>query len=478
MATLDEQRQRRRAEAERIMRNYDKKGRPVRYYSHKVGIAIFKYAIMYPIWGVLWVFAMFCFTGRRPFSHGWCGTGRMQAERRKRVNARVKSNFPRPLYRHKPKNHDPKSEGRYVIDEAALKRRRRLSFGADDQGQPQKLKGLLRRAKRTVLLGLGGTKPPLERSRLLELPAEIRALIWKYALGNRTIHLFYGEPVRRQPFVFPLKASLFPVRIRRVGRGGKVFRRLSCVECVHREIPTGWEDRHPLHDSCPDCGVLWNAFGECTGKVQWGNIPGALWSTSPSAKEMVSVVAVEREWKPLALLSTCRQIYKEAIDLLYSDNIFHFPLPNESHFSFPSIYPNPIQDFSNTILVQRFNRITRVSTTAFINSQLFGGLSDVLSQHLPGVHYLEIQAMMLHVRGLTVPDITGLLKLVREMRNRVPGVEVILRADLDSNVLAMLVNIELPEGVQVITVPNEVWERRATIFEGSHNIGHHNISPV
>lgn len=305
MATLDEQQ---RARNQRIMRNYDKKGRPMRYYSYKVGTAIFRYGIGYPIWGVLWVLTMFCFTGRPPFSHGWCGTGRRQAERRKGINMRVKSNLPRPLYRHKLQKHDPESGGHYAIDEAALNRRRRLSVGANDQGQPTKLKGILRRAKRAVLLGRGGTKPPLERSRLLELPAEIRALIWKYALGHRTIHLFYGEPIKRQPYVFPLKASLFPLRVRRAGKGGELVRRLSCVECVHRESPNGWENQHPLHGSCPDCGVLWNSFGECIGKVQWGDITDAGWSTRPSAKEMVSVVVVEREWKPLALLSTCRQM--------------------------------------------------------------------------------------------------------------------------------------------------------------------------
>ncbi|KAI1424203.1 hypothetical protein F5Y12DRAFT_466863 [Xylaria sp. FL1777] len=459
MATPDEQR---RAEIERIMRNYDKKGRPVRYYSHKVGTAIFRYAIGYPIWGILWVLTMFCFTGRPPFSHGWCGTGRIQAEQRKRVNTRVKSNVPRPLYRHKLQNHDPKSKGQYAIDEAALNRRRRLSFGANDQGHPKTLKRLLRRAKGAVLLGRGGTKPPLERSRLLELPAEIRALIWQYALGNRTIHLFYGEPVKRQPYVFPLKASLFPLRVRRAGRGGKVVRRLSCVECVHRQSPNGWENQHPLQGSCPDCGVLWNSFGECTGKVQWGDIPNVGRSTRPSAKEMVSVEVVEREWKPLALLSTCRQIYNEAIDLLYRDNTFHFPL---SYFLFSCMYPKPIQDFSNTILVQRLNRITRVSITAFINSPQFGGLSDVLTQHLPGLQYLELQVIMAHVEGRRGPDIPTLIKLVREMKNRVTGVRVILRAELDSNVLSML-DIELPDGVQVLTAPNEVRERRAMIFEG------------
>jgi hypothetical protein len=198
----------------------------------------------------------------------------------------------------------------YAIDEGALNKRRRLSFGADDELQPKKLQGLLRRAKRAVLLSRGGNKTPLERSRLIELPVEIRALIWKLALGNRTIHIFYGEPIKRQPYIFPLKPSLFPLRIRRARRGDKIVRRLSCVECVHRASPNGWENRHPLKHSCPDCGVLWNSFGECTGKVQWGGTPDAGWSTCPPADEMgkLDVVAVEREWKPLALLSTCRQM--------------------------------------------------------------------------------------------------------------------------------------------------------------------------
>ncbi|KAI1174469.1 hypothetical protein F4777DRAFT_553734 [Nemania sp. FL0916] len=466
-ATFNE---RQRAENERIMRNYDKKGRPVRYYSFKVGVAILKYAIGYPIWGVLWVFTMFCFTGRRPFSYGWCGTQRVLDGQRRRNDTRVKSNLPRPLYRHKLQNHDSKSKGPYVIDEAALSRRRRLSLGANDQGQPKKVKGvkgLLRRAKRAVLLGRRGTKQPLERSRLLALPAEIRALIWKYALGNRTVHLFYGEPVKRQPYVFPLKASLLPLRIKRV-RDGKLVRRLSCVECVHRESPYDWENLYPLHGSCPECGVLWNFYGEYTGKVQWGHIPDTGLGTRPSAKEMVSIVTMEREWKPLALLSTCRQFYNEAIDLLYSDNIFHFPLPHEdTHLSHSCMYPQPIQDFSNTILPLRLSRITRVSITAFINSPRFEGLSDVLTRHLPSLQYLELHAIMAYDRSLQGRDIrAALLKFVRDLRFRTTGVRVILRVGRDSGILPML-DIELLDQVQVITVPSEKWEMRATILEGS-----------
>ncbi|KAI1114775.1 hypothetical protein F5Y14DRAFT_152618 [Nemania sp. NC0429] len=463
MATPDEQRQR---EIERVMRNYDKKGRPLRYYSNKIGIAILKYGILYPIWysiwGVSWVFTMLCFTGRPPFRHvGWCGTGRMQAARRRWADARVKSNVPRPLYRHKRQNHDPESRERYTyaIDEAALNRRRRLSLGPNDQGQPKTLKGLLRRAKRAVLPGRGGTKPPLERSRLLGLPAEIRALIWQYVLGNRTIHLFHGEPVKRQPYVFPLKASLFPLRVRRARRGRELVRRLSCVECVHRESPNGWENQHPWHGSCPDCGVLWDSFGEWTGKMQWKDTPNAGWGTRPPAKEMVPVAVVEREWTPLALLSTCRQIYNEAIDILYSDNIFHFSLWHDDSSNFLSRYPEPIQDFSNTILVQRSNRITRVSITAFINCQLFGGLSSVLTQHLPGLQYLELRAIMDEFEGLRALNIAALLKFAREMRNGATGVRVILRVDRESDVLSML-DMELPDGVQIIKVPDVVREWR------------------
>ncbi|KAI0968496.1 hypothetical protein F4678DRAFT_201264 [Xylaria arbuscula] len=468
MATMEEQR---RAEIERIMRNYDKKGRPVRYYSFKIGTALFKYAIGYPIWGVLWVLTMFCFTGRPPFSYGWCGTGRLQAEQRKRITTRVRANLPRPLYRH------TKSKERYAVDEAALNGRRRLSLGEYDQEKPKKLKGLLSRAKQAVLLRRGGTKPPRERNRLLELPAEIRVRIWQFALGNRTIHIFYGEPVKRQPFVFPLKTSLFPLRIKHVKKSKRMIRRLSFVECVHRADPNGWENRHPLHSGCPDCGVLWNSFSECTGKVQWADTPDAGWTTSD---KMVSIVAVEREWKPLALLSTCRQIYNEAIDLLYSDNTFHFPLSYEnSHFSFSYMHSKSIRDFSNTILVQRLNRITRVSTTTFINSPKFGNLSDALAQHLPGLRYLELQALMAedHVWRHIGPDMAALPKLVREMRNRVTGARVILRADLDSRVLPVL-NFELPDGLEVITVPEEVWERRAMIVDRFRSVDRGNIGLV
>jgi hypothetical protein len=136
------------------------------------------------------------------------------------------------------------------------------------------------------------------------------------------------------------------------------------------------------------------------------------------------------------------------------------------------MHPKPISDFSSTILVQRLNRITRVSTTTFINSPQFEDLPNVLAQDLPGLQYLELQAIMVkeNVWTLPGPDIEALSKLVREMSNRVTGARVILRADLDNRVLPML-DIQLPDGLQVITVPDEVWERRAMIFERFQSIG-------
>ncbi|KAI0876101.1 hypothetical protein GGS24DRAFT_452543 [Hypoxylon argillaceum] len=454
------------------MRSSNKNGPPMRYYSQKLGLFILKYGVGYPIMGVLWVFTMLCFTGRPPFRDGYCGTGRREARLRKIIHTRMQLNLPRPLYRHRVQNHG--SSSRYAFDQAALNRRRRLSLGAGNEGQTKKLQGLLRRARRAVLLHRGWHKPPLERSRLLELPAELRALIWKYALGNRTIHIFYGMPIKRQPYVFPLKQSLFPLRIRRVRKDDKLIRRLCFVECVHRPSPNGWENRHPLDHGCLDCGVLWNLFGECTGKVQWEDTPDAGWSTCPPADEMgkPNIVAVEREWKPLALLSTCRQIYTEAIDLLYSDNTFHFPLPHaHSHYSLSQKHPEPIRDFSSTILAQRLNGITRIATTILVNSPHLEGLSNVLAQELPNLQYLELQAIMAEETDWVFPpaNVEALSKVVREMNNRVAGARVILRADLDSKVLSLL-DIPLPNGLQVIKVPDEVRESRAIIRERFQSI--------
>lgn len=66
-------------------------------------------------------------------------------------------------------------------------------------------------------------------------------------------------------------------------------------------------------------------------------------------------------------------------------------------------------------------------------------------------------------------NVEALSKVVREMNNRVAGARVILRADLDSKVLSLL-DIPLPNGLQVIKVPDEVRESRAIIRERFQSI--------
>ncbi|KAI1327971.1 hypothetical protein F5Y16DRAFT_370260 [Xylariaceae sp. FL0255] len=461
----------RRRQNERYRRNHDKK-RPVRYYSYKIGGAILKYGLAYPFWGGLWVVTMLCMTGRPPFSHGWCGTGRRQARQEEIRRLRRKRNLPRPLYRCKDVD-DPDNSDNITIDEVAISRRRRLSFGSEDHDGGGRLLSkpgkMLNRAKNVLAQrrDRGREKngeQPFQRCRLLELPPEIRTLIWKLVVGNnRALHMFYGMPIASQPFVVPLKATLFPIRIKRIKQDQSMVRRLSCVECIHRPSPNGWENLHPDFRSCDTCGILWNPFGECAGRVVWSDIPAAIAEGRvefTDSREMgkIEIVPVEDGWRPLALISTCRQIYNEAIDILYNDNTFHFPI-NHNH--------QGLTGFISTLLPQRLNRVTRISTSIFPHPETLEQLLRIVSRHLPNLAYLEFTVRIARrpyvpAQGDVYCEIFS--GLIRNLRSRVSHARVVWVHDWDSYNMGGN-GFQTPEGLEVLMAPEGTWERRGRIMD-------------
>ncbi|MCJ1250197.1 hypothetical protein MMC30_007423 [Trapelia coarctata] len=105
---------------------------------------------------------------------------------------------------------------------------------------------------------------------LSKLPLEIRLRIYEYILGNTRLHLFHPDPA----------TAPFPLRY------------LRCHE------PTCLTSSCTPLTACP----------ADTAQNQWRRIIAP--PTHPDAMD-------------LALLRTCRQIYAEAVDILYGSNIFH-----------------------------------------------------------------------------------------------------------------------------------------------------------
>ncbi|KAI1349813.1 hypothetical protein F5Y01DRAFT_171190 [Xylaria sp. FL0043] len=362
--------------------------------------------------------------------HGICGNAMIEPGEREMADAmsrRIEGNVPRPLYRHWTEDTDSVSLGRQLqIDQGALKQRRRLSLGYGHQM-------LSSESLRNV------AELPSERCCILDLPAEIRCLIWEYAVGNRTIHIFYSNP-----------AEFWEER------GGTVPK-LRCVECVYRPSPNGWENSEPLQPSCADCGVVWNFCVECRGRVAWRDGPSGQRGTCYT-------VDVDNGWQPLALLTTCRKIYTEGIHILYSTNTFRFPLPIP-WLDEPHTQPKPIEDFASTLLPQRLEQITRISVGIWFPQ--FKALDDVLARNLPGLRYLELRARIpsrIHKIN-TDPDLGPLSQLVMRVRSSVPRAKVVLRADLDYQVSPRL-GTQLPEGLEVVARPDEAWDKSGFIFRG------------
>lgn len=230
---------------------------------------------------------------RSPFSIGErCGTGRMKRERAEIYQQHRQRNTPTPL---------------------PGKRSRRLSLPSNRTSE-------LRNDR-------------AESSPLLRLPAEIRELIWGSAMGGRTLHITSGESVPRQP------------RFLDIWKSSKSTYRHGFVDCspinfsVMPENPPWaapllvdneqvWLCAEDLH--CPTCAQFFDGdgFGEWQRvmracQVDEYDVESELaWE---EAKKLERQRSPDR-WNPLAVLQTCRMIYRESLPHLYSNT---FVLLNE-----------------------------------------------------------------------------------------------------------------------------------------------------
>ncbi|KAI1276237.1 hypothetical protein F5Y07DRAFT_137835 [Xylaria sp. FL0933] len=412
---------------------------PCIIYARKIGGDILRYSICYPFVRLCNMCSPSDSDDPSRSMHGRCGNARIEQSQREMADAmsrRVAGNVPRPLYRYWTEDTDSGSLGRQLqIDQGALKQRHRLSSSYGDQMlSPESLRHV--------------AELPSERCYILDLPAEIRRLIWEHAVGNRTIHIFYSNPTG-------------PWEEER----GDTVPKLRCVECVYRPSPNGWENLEPLNPSCADCGVVWDSCAECRGRVDWKNVPAPDWDVLPPSSQRGTChrVDVDNGWQPLALLTSCRMIYTEGINILYSTNTFRFPLPVPSCLSRPHAQPKPIEDFASTLLPQRLEQVTRVSVGIWFPQ--FKALNDVLARNLPGLRYLELRARIPRsdYKINMDPDLGALSQLVMRVRSSMPRAKVVLRADLDTGVPPRL-GTQLPEGLEVVATPDEAWERSGFMF--------------
>ncbi|KAI0802954.1 hypothetical protein GGR55DRAFT_700283 [Xylaria sp. FL0064] len=396
------------------MHDNDEDRLPVRYYARKIGGDRLRYSICYPFVRLRNMSSASHRADPERIRQGLRSNhARWERRMADALSRRVEGNVPRPLYRHWTADTNPDSlERQLQIDQGALKQRRQLSFGYGDQMlSPESLRNV--------------AELPSERCYILDLPAEIRCLIWEYAVGTERFTSF--TPTLPGP-----------------GRRS----------AVTRPSPNGWENLEPFNPTCADCGVVWDSCAECRGKVDWRNMPAPGWNVLPPSGQRGTCyrVDVENDWQPLALLTTCRKI----------TNTFRFPLPAPWRGT-PHVQPKPIEDFASTLLPQRLEQITRVSVGIYFPQ--FKALNDVLAQNLPGLRYLELRTRIPRRDYQTNmdPDLGALSQLAMGVKSRVPRAKVVLRADLDNKVPPRL-GTQLPEGLEVVATPDEAWERSGFMF--------------
>lgn len=300
---------------------------------------------------------------------------------------------PRSLYRKKRKE---KGLETWLIDERALGRRRRLSSGDSNAARPRNFTQLIRSMKAQRRSNHEKQPSSLETSRLLSLPVEIRVLIWQYAVGNRTVHIFYGKPVKNQPYQFPLKATVLPMRIRHKHDSEMIMKRLSCLSCSERPLAMSGDLPYPRNLGCEECGTAWDSRGKCID--HWLEASSEI--TEPIREVMMQQVT-KKSWKPLALLQTCRKIYTESVALMYATNTFHFA------------HALQVRHFAITLLPQRLGLVTRVTYRLIIEHLIFSAAIDHLIEQYPALKYVDIEVFLGGNGTLHRPDRTELGALVR-----------------------------------------------------------------
>lgn len=269
------------------------------------------------------------------------------------------------------------------------KRRRRLSVSQDENTRSLRVADWFGEKRDHTA--------QVEESRLLSLPAEIRDMIWKYAMGGRDLHITSGEQAKHQPRT---RQSLW---LKHETNRWKVARCHGYVDCsrldfqpmwqLHPQAPGGgivrdgkrWTSSEGYH--CGTCGQFfdYSDFGEWlpTTMVTEYNEADAS-PLRPDGGELMQRKRSQDAWNPLELLQTCRLIYREALPHLYKSN--HFKLWTHQQ----------AVDWPTTLLPATRNLITSLYVPIRVRWHYDIGIYDVdtmltsLSK-LENLRYVEIE---------------------------------------------------------------------------------------
>lgn len=155
-------------------------------------------------------------------------------------------------------------------------------------------------ARKTSSSGRQRTADQLQSRLLLTLPAEIRRVIWRHAVGGQLLHM------------------------------ARVPNRLVALECAQPKDLT--KDLETLRHDC------W-----CMTRI------GALRGTITRVYRAKNSAQPTRPAHLLPLLQTCRLVYAEAVSMLYQDNIFDID------------HVDTLLYMKRCILPQRLHQITRLN---------------------------------------------------------------------------------------------------------------------
>ncbi|GME55129.1 hypothetical protein GTA08_BOTSDO08411 [Neofusicoccum parvum] len=152
--------------------------------------------------------------------------------------------------------------------------------------------------------------PPAEtaanqfQSPLFQLPAEVRAVVWEYAIGGELVHVEHSPTMR-------------------------------CHEPRQPTVPVSWAQLH--REERLDCGKNW-------AQKDWLNHMNWHFTSSCCGKgAALPDGRVVPKGAILGLLLSCKRIYHEAFPLLYTRNTFDFKCPAD-FLCFTTSLPPALQD--------------------------------------------------------------------------------------------------------------------------------------
>lgn len=301
----------------------------------------------------------------------------------------------------------------------------------------------------------GSSEKHVEESSLLGLPAEIRDMIWRFAMSGRVLHLTSGEEATRQPRT---GRSLY---LKREKGRAKVVRCHGFVDCskfdfqsmveLRPQNPTSgivrggkrWTNWGGWH--CNNCGQFFDHwdFGEWLPIMEVTEIDEG----DALPKDYLIRKRSKDDWNPLELLQTCRMTYREALPHLYNGN--HFQLRTHQQ----------AVDWPSTLLPSTRNLITSIHVPIRIKWHTDFGLYDLQEtltslSKLKGLRNVEIELMYQNLTYIAhdwKQNLKELLELVYVVRKN-KG-QVLLGVPWIHNTA----EVEHIEGLTVVKGPKELY---------------------